>query len=212
MYAWLRLLGGWSQAVDTNGACALTPLKLGTRGALPSFSCHRQHWSSSQDNAASAEVWMRLEPDPSAGGKRDHGSASIPWHSTPPVLLSSVQPSPQWRGSPSPGTLLSPVSHSVCANSLESRGAGRTWGPAAVGLQGGPCQGRSELSLPKPGLPEGSEPSRARLDHCGTLNPQPARAAAGRGETESQGGEEVTRAVPQKHPWPLCHLLSRSCL
>lgn len=118
-------------------------------------------------------------------GKQDHGSASVPWHNTPPVLLSSVHPSP--------GTLLSPVFLSVCAHSLERRGAGGVWGPAAVGLQGGPCHGRSEFSLPKPGLPGGREPSRVRPDHCSTLNPQPARAAAGREETESHGGEEVAQ-------------------
>lgn len=139
MYAWLRLLGGWSQAVDINSTCALTPLKLGTRGALPSFSCHQHHWRSNQVDAASAEAWVRLEPGPT--GPICWGEAG-PWQCQHPLAQHTFSPPqlcPSWPAvvrSPSPGTLLSPVSHSACANSLERRGAGGLWGPVAVGLQG----------------------------------------------------------------------------
>lgn len=156
---------------------------------------------------------MRLEPGPVCWGEAGPWQCQHPLaqHSSSPPQLCAPQPAvarfPQPRHPPLPS-----LSHSVCANSLERRGAGGIWGPAAVGHQGGPCHGHSELSLPKPGLPGGREPSRVRLDHCSALNPQPARAAAGREETESHGGEEVTWAVPQKYLCPLCHLLSRSCL
>lgn len=73
-------------------------------------------------------------------------------------------------------------------------------GSCCSGLLGGPCHGRSELSLPKPGLPGGRESSRVHLTHCSALNPQPAGAAAGRGETEAHGGEVVTRGSSPEAP------------
>lgn len=55
-------------------------------------------------------------------------------------------------------------------------------------------------SLRKPGLPGGRESNRVCLNHCSALNPQPASAAAGREETESHGGEVVTRGSALEAP------------